>query len=121
PTVRKAALRRAADLDLTRERMHEDADPKLREAARKLFFDLLDGRHPQAPALARRQQMLSELDDAAVLEHVACHAEETPLREAALHKLGRPALNLQRLLQDPDPELRLRLLAGVEDAATLER
>lgn len=119
--VRKAALRRAADIELARECMRDDADDGVRELAAKLYRQLLSGEHPEAPALAARQARLANIHERALLEHLACHGAETALRESALRKLDRPEFTLQRLLKDPDRELRLRLLAEIDDPAVLER
>lgn len=119
--VRKAALRRAADLALSRERMHDDSDPGVRELAEKLYRELLTGKHPKTPDLPQRLKLLAGITEAELLEHLACEADEPALREAALRKLDRPGLLVKRLLDDPDRELRLRLLNDIDDAEQLQR
>ncbi len=119
--VRKLALRRAADLALSQERMQEDSDASVCEVAQKLYRELLAGTHAEAPALAERLDMLGDIGDSTLLEHLACHAAEPELREAALRKLNHPGLVIRRLTDDPDRALRLRLLEEIDDPALLQR
>ena len=119
--VRKTALQRAADPDLAQALAQDDADPQVREAASRLYRDLLAGTHQSAPPLAERLRRLAEIHDRSLLEHLCRHASEAELREAALHKLDRPGLTLERLLADPDRTLRMRLLDNIRDPAQLRQ
>jgi hypothetical protein len=120
-SVRLAALRRAADIALAHERALDDGDDSVKNAARTLYLDLLAGTHAAAPAPAERLRLLAGVDDDAVLEHLARHGDDAALREAALARLTRPALVAERALDDPDAELRLRLVDRIDDTAALER
>ncbi len=121
PGVRRAALERVADLALATERAHEDDDAGVRKAATRLQAGLLAGTHPQAPPLDERLQALAGIEDQALLEHLACDGDAVRLREAALQRTTRPSLRMQRLLEDPDADLRLRLLAAINDIPTLQK
>ncbi|MDN5923648.1 MAG: hypothetical protein L0H70_01460, partial [Xanthomonadales bacterium] len=119
--VRIAAVRRAADLALAQSCAQSDADGIVREAANTLFLALLDGSHPAAPALIERMKWLAGSNDRTLREHLARHAREPELREAALDDNVRSGLLTECILGDPDPALRLRLLARVSDADILQR
>ena len=119
--VRKAALQRAADLDLAQSSKQDDVDAQVREAASRLYRDLLAGTHDDAPPLAERLRRLADIHDRGLLEHLCRQAAEAALREAALRKLDRPGLTLERLLADPDRELRLRLLDDIQDPGQLRQ
>ncbi len=119
--VRKAALQRAADLDLAHECMHNDTDSGVRDVASSLYRNLLSGKHDNAPPLDGRLKLLDDLASRDLLEHLARRASEAALREAALRKIDRPGLTMECLLADPDPALRLRLLDGIEDVRQLQR
>ncbi len=119
--VRKTALQRAADPDLAQALAQDDADPQVRETASRLYRDLLAGTHQSAPPLAERLRRLAEIHDRSLLEHLCRHASEAELREAALHKLDRPGLTLERLLADPDRTLRMRLLDNIRDPVQLRQ
>lgn len=119
--VRTAALRRVADLALAQERAHDDPDATVRIAAGALYLDLLGGGHPSAPPLADRLRLLRAIDDKVVWGHLLREGAEPALREAALDRDPRPGLLVERTLEDPDLELRLRLLARIDDTAALSR
>lgn len=120
-TVRKAALQRAANLDLARQCMQEDGDSTVRQTAERLYRELLSGVHDNAPPLAERMARLDQLESRDLLEHLARFGKEAALREAALRKLDRPGLILECVLGDPDPALRLRLLEGISDPRQLQQ
>lgn len=119
--VRKAALQRAADLDLAHACMHNDSDSQVRDVASRLYRNLLSGKHDHAPPLDDRLKRLDGLQNRDLLEHLARQASEAALREAALRKIDRPGLTMECLLADPDPALRLRLLDDIEDVRQLQR
>lgn len=118
PRVRLAALRRLDDLDLLRERMREDADATVQAMARQRFQQrLLD----PAVTQAVRLQAVASAPDPDTLLLLAEQAPEAAVRRAALERLDRPGLVVERCSRDPDPELRLWLLQRIDDIATLER
>jgi exonuclease SbcC len=115
--VRRAALERIDDLTVVADRMSNDADAGIRERAKTRLVELLAGNAP----LAERRRALGLVEDVALLEQIARRAPETELRRAALERCKRPGFIAERVLEDADPELRLELLARVEQPATLER
>lgn len=116
--VRRAALERIDDLTLIADRMSNDIEASMRERARTRLLDLLTG--GGAP-LAERLRALGLVEEPAMLEHVARRAPEAELRRAALERCKRQGFLAERLVEDSDVELRLALLARIEQPATLER
>lgn len=115
--VRRAALERIDDLTVVADRMSNDADAGIRERAKTRLVELLAGNAP----VAERRRALGLIEDAALLEQIARRAPETELRRAALERCKRPGFIAERVIEDPDAELRLELLARVDQSATLER
>lgn len=120
-SVRAAAMRRLADPGLVQGMARDDADADVRKQARTLWFELMSGAHAGAPPLADRLRLLKAQDDAELIEHLARRAVDAPLRKAALERVQRPALLLERALEDSDAEIRLAALARIEDETQLER
>ena len=118
--IRLAALKRLGDYERWRERSTGDADPEIRRVARATYISLLCAGGRNTPALPR---LVAELDtlSPAELETVATTAANRDLRAAALTHVTRPALLAERAVMDPDPNLRLTILARVTDADALER
>ena len=118
--VRLAALRRLDAYELWRERSTADADAELRQRARSAYLQRLLHGAPDAPGLERR---IAELDTLSgdELEAVLAQAEDRALRAAALERVRRPALLLERAASDPDPALRLAALGRIDEADALAR
>lgn len=119
--VRLAALRRLADPGIAQGMAHDDPDPDVRDAARRLWRDLLCGNHAKAPELAERLRLVRVQDEPALIEHIAAEAREPELRRAALARVERPSVLAERSLADPELDIRLAALARIEDEAALER
>lgn len=117
--VRRAAVRRLRDLALLGDRLRTDSDEGVRAAAReRLKAVLVDA---SLASVAERERVLAVEDDADLLAHAASRAPEAGVRRAALERITRPALLLERCQKDPDIELRLWLLGRIESPAALER
>lgn len=119
--VRLAALKRLADPGLAQALAQDDPDAGNREAARALWFDLLAGRHPRSPPLAERLRLAAAQDAPRLIEHLAEHAAETELRAAALARVTRPALLVERATAETDAGLRLAIVERIDEEALLER
>jgi exonuclease SbcC len=116
--VRKAAVRRLDDLSLLADRARLDASAEVRELARqRLRQHLLDANTP----IEQRQRQVRVTEDSDLLETVAVQAPETDLRRAAMERIKRMGLIVDRCLKDPDPQLRRELLDRIEEGAALER
>ena len=119
PLVRRAAVRRLRDLALLGDRMRNDLDDAVRTSAReRLKAVLID---PALASVAERERVLAVEDDSDILTHAASRAPEAPVRRAALERVARPALLLERCQKDPDVDLRLWLLGRIDSPAALER
>lgn len=118
PGVRSAAIARSRALSTVAARAGADADPTVREAARKRLATLLVDPATDADALAA---WIATASDGDLLRQVAERAEAATLRRAALLRIDRPALIAERCQRDPDPALRLELLERIDDIAALER
>lgn len=121
PGVRLAALKRLADPGLAQALAQDDPDAGNREAARALWFDLLAGRHAQSPPLTERLRLAAAQDAPRLIEHLAEHAAETELRAAALMRVTRPALLVERATAESDAALRLAVVERIDDEVLLER
>ena len=119
-TVRLAVLKRLNDYELWRERSTGDNDPALRRAARIAYLQQLCADLPGGPALSRRVAELETLSESE-LEQVATSATWRELRADALKRLKKPALFLDRALNDNDAALRLEALQRIDDVALLDR
>ena len=119
--VRLAAMKRVADVGLAHSLANDDTSPDVRRAAQSLWFDLMSGRHAQAPALDARLRLLRGQEEVGLIEHLAEHGKEVELRAAALERVTRPALLLDRVLGERDATLRWQLLDRIDDEAQLER
>lgn len=119
--VRLAALKRLADPGLAQALAQDDPDAGNREAARVLWFDLLAGRHAQSPPLAERLRLAAAQDAPRLIEHLAEHAAETELRAAALARVTRPVLLVERAIAESDAGLRLAVVERIDEEALLER
>ncbi len=116
--VRMAALRRIDDLSLLADRARLDAHAEVRALARgRLRHFMLD----PTTDINQCQRQLRVLEDNELLEEIARQAEPTDLRRAALERINRPGLLLERCQKDRDPVLRLELLQRIDDPAALER
>ncbi len=118
PAVRAAAVRRLVDLPLLGDRARLDADATVRELAAARYRALLCD---EAVTLPERERILRAEDDTDVLAHVASQAPEPALRLLALERHGKPGLLAERCQRDPDPLLRLALLARIDHLPTLDR
>lgn len=119
--VRLTALRRLADPGLAQALAQDDPDAGNREAARALWFDLLAGRHAQSPPLTERLRLAAAQDAPRLIEHLAEHAAETELRAAALARVTRPSVLVERATAESDAGLRLAVVERIDDEALLER
>ncbi len=117
PSVRRAALERIDDLTLVADRMSNDADPGVRDRARSRLVDLLVGGAP----IAERRRALGLVEDQGMLELIGRRAPEPELRRAALERCKRIGYIADRVLDEADADLRIELLARIEQTATLER
>jgi hypothetical protein len=118
PDVRRAAVGRLDDLALLADRMRHDDDGTVRDAARQRYKDLLADPARGEP---ERIRVLHVEHDQDVLAHVAVAAGEATLRRAALERVARPGLLVDRCQRDPDPDIRLWLLSRIDAPATLAR
>lgn len=119
--VRLAALKRLAEPALAQALASDDRDEGVRKAAAALWTDLLTGTHAQSPPLAERLRLLRGQDDAKFIEHLAVRAPEAELRLAALARVTRPALIVERATADADADVRAAALARIDDEAQLAR
>lgn len=119
--VRIAALKRLADPGLTQALAHDDRDAGVRAVAQSLWNDLLTGTHAAAPTLVERIRLLRAQDDVKLIEHIAVRAPEADLRKAALARVTRPALIVERATQDADAGVREAALVRIDDEAQLAR
>jgi len=119
--VRVAAMKRLVDPGVAQGMANDDADAGVRAQARALWLDLLVGSHPSAPPLAERLRLLKAQDDGELIERTARQAREPDLRRAALERITRPALLLERASEDTDPGIRLALVERIDDEALLAR
>lgn len=119
--VRLAAMKRVADVGLAHSLANDDASPDVRKAAQSQWFDLMSGRHAQAPALDARLRLLRAQDETGLIEHIAEHGKEVELRTAALDRVTRPSLLLDRVLGERDAALRWQLLDRISDETQLEK
>ncbi len=120
-SVRLAAMKRLADPGIAQGISHDDADPAVRTQARTLWTDLLTGTHASSPPLAQRVRLLKAQDESELIEHIARRAREPELRRAALERVTRPALLLDRALEDTDADIRLGLVERISDEGQLAR
>lgn len=118
--VRLAALRRLDDYELWRERSTADSAGEVRSAARAAYLQRLVNGADKVPALERRVAELETLSGEE-LEQVLGGARDTALRAAALEKVRRPALLIDRAVSDPDPALRQIALTRINDLDALAR
>ncbi|MDR2011694.1 MAG: DUF349 domain-containing protein [Rhodanobacter sp.] len=119
--VRIAALKRQADPGVAQSLARDDADPNVRAQAHALWMSLLTGTHAASPPLSERVRLLKVQDDTELFERVARHAREPELRQAALERITRPALLIERALEDPDVGIRLALVERIDDETLLAR
>ncbi|GAA0709323.1 DUF349 domain-containing protein [Dokdonella soli] len=119
--VRIAAMKRLADPGIAQGLAHDDSEANVRAQARALWLDLLTGTHASAPSLVERVRLLKAQDDNELIERIARHAREPELRQAALDRVTRPALLLERAIEDADAGIRLALVERIDDEAQLAR
>ncbi len=119
-SVRLAVLRRLDDYELWRERSTADAAGEVRTAARAAYLQRLVNGTGGMPLLERRIAELETLSGEE-LEQVLTGAKDTSLRAAALEKVRRPALLVERAVADPDPALRQIALNRIDDLDALAR
>ena len=117
PQVRIAALARIDDLSLLERRLRGEREPQVAEAARRRLNDLLGGKQPAQGAAA----LVGQLLDDPLLQLLASGAEQADIRRAALLRLDKPGLWLERCQTDPDAALRLWALERIDDPDALRR
>ena len=121
PEVRRVAIKRLADLDLLEEIARTDSDAGVRELAGQRFCQLLAGNGIDCPELGRRTEMLAQVSEARVIEHIAQHGREPELRLAALARVEREPLLGDLAIEDTDARVRLAALDRITQRSTLER
>ena len=119
--VRLAVLRRLADPGVAQAMAHDDSDGDVRKAAESQWLELLSGTHASAPPLVERLRLLRAQDDLRLIEYIATRAPEAELRLAALERVTRPALIVERATGDIDAGIRMAALERVDDEAQLAR
>ncbi|MEO7431723.1 MAG: hypothetical protein ABIR62_06810, partial [Dokdonella sp.] len=119
--IRIAAMKRLADAGIVQGVAHDDVDPAVRVQARALWLDLLTGTHASSPSLIERIRLLKAQDDNELIDHIVRRAREPELRRAALQRITRSTILLDRAVQDPDPAIRLELVERIDDEAQLTR
>lgn len=117
PAVRIAALARVDDLALLERRLRGEREAAVADAARQRLARLLIGREPAAGGEALVGQLL---DDPLLLQ-LAGEAVDPAIRRAALRRIDRPGLWLERCQNDPDAALRLWALEHISDPEALRR
>lgn len=120
-SVRIAALKRLADPALAQALAKDDRDENVRKFAQALWTDLLTGNHAAAPTLTERIRLLRAQDDVRLIEHMAQRAPEAELRLAAIQRVTRPALLVERATTDTDSGVRLAALDLIADETLLAR
>lgn len=116
PAVRIAALRRVDDLALLERRLRGELDASVAGVARERLFALLDTR-ADGDAVA----LVGQLRDDPLLQRLLESARAPALRRAALERLDKPALWLDRCCHDADAGLRLWALERISDIDALTR
>ncbi len=119
--LRGLALRRLDELDLWLAAARQETDASLRELAWARVCEQVAGKVDAPLPFAARLERLETLADDRLSIYVVRQGAESALRRAALARLGRESVCAERVLNDPDPELRLEALTKVEQRATLER
>ncbi len=119
--VRRQACRRLTRLDLLRQLATQDPDAGVREFAAAHFRNLLCGQDPQSPGLEVRLAELGEVQDQRLLEQVASGATDAALRRAAIERLERAEILLERALEDNSATNRLAAAQRIGDRALLEQ
>lgn len=116
-TVREAALKRIADLDILRRHLDADPAPAARTAASVRYRQVLIGSLSTDDAV----EELARCPDATILGHVARQARQPQVRRAALARIETRSLIIEAALHDDDPDVRLHALDQLQDRAALQR
>ncbi|MCK7594516.1 DUF349 domain-containing protein [Pseudomarimonas salicorniae] len=117
PAVRIAALARVDDLSLLERRLRGEREPDVAAAARSRLNELLGGKQPAEGAEA----LVGQLLDDPLLQTLAGSAATAGIRRAALERIDKPGLWLERCQVDPDPALRRWALERIDDPDALAR
>lgn len=117
--VRCAALLRITEPQLLQQIASQDSDSAVRESAVARYRALLAGTAHDAPALAQRLAVLTDLAGDLV-EFLACHGQEPELRLAALARIEQENLLSDIAVNDPAVQVRLAALERVVSLPALE-
>ena len=116
-TVRLAALQRLNDFELNRERSTADQDATIRKFARARYLEQFA---TAAEPIDSRVRQLVALE-ANEIEQIAQRATIPKLRLAALERVQRQSVLIDRAVNDPESIVRQAALERINDPAALSR
>lgn len=117
PAVRIAALARLDDLSLLERRLRGEREAEVASAARQRLALLLAG-SPPAP---ESEALVGQLLDDPLLAQLATQAASAAVRRAAIARLDKPGVWIERCQNDADAALRLWALERIDDSDALGR
>lgn len=116
PAVRIAALARLDDLSLLERRLRGERDAEVAAVARQRLNTLLGGSAPPGG-----EALVGQLLDDPLLAQLASQAATPVIRRAAISRLDRASVWIERCQNDADAALRLWALERIEGADALAR
>lgn len=119
--VRAAACAGLLDFSALDDRIQNDPDARVREAATERFMVLLAGTTPGAPSPEQRRRLIRHTDNPRALEHVARHSDDAESRRMALGGIDDAGLLFDLALSGHDEALRLTAAERLQDGALLRR
>lgn len=120
PAVRETAVKRLLALKTLRQRVQEDTDVAVREAAQARYCQLLS-EGCETLDCTTRIAALQECQDTFVLARVARLGREEAIRVAALERLDDPVVLEEIIYNDAVARVRRLALERIRDEAVLER
>ena len=120
-SVRLKATRRLTDLHSLKRLASEDEDAQVRAFASKAYRSMMSGEHAHTPAVGLRLELVPELDDQSLIDHLARNARELEIRQAAQARIEKQGLLGDIAIKDPDPSLRLAAAGRLTQKSTMER
>lgn len=118
--VRLAALKRIDTEPFWLDARLRESEPRIVETA-DAFLARAIMRHADERLVKERVEWLRRIDDDELIRRAARHAPDRAVRAEALERIDSPGFLGDRVIDEPDEELALSLIARIEQASTLQR
>ena len=119
--VRLAAIKRLHQLENILNLHGSESDPEVKQLLEERIRQLASSSNESRPPLEVRMQVIEKTSDRDLIEHIASHAPEAALRQAALAKVARQGVLGDCCINDSNPDNRIFAASRITQHTTLKR